>query len=344
MKLLENEFGEYRVTLFKSGIEIDKNLLKYRDLIENTTEKVKLKSEDEINVNVNFNRVLESTSNQYLFLNEKEEKIARNITDKLLSAKNFINSCDARKFNILISKKLLESIKKNSSLQFNRLVGIAETDNNNSNKEKSFISRLFNKIRKRFTIDKSTTRTINVIELFDQIKILAGKEREFKDRVESYLELIHKAIALNQETQIEKLVSELVIHVYESVLAVSGINRYITISDLITLQKRCEKQLDIDYIRNFTRIIPDSAAEKKVLADNLYVFDNYVVLYYDPSGKSFAFTEREKRELDRIKRDPILFGVIQGSEKLYYIDSWIDELCDLTWDQVVEKLGEEKKL
>lgn len=110
MKLLENEFGEYRVTLFKSGIEIDKNLLKYRDLIENTTEKVKLKSEDEINVNVNFNRVLESTSNQYLFLNEKEEKIARNITDKLLSAKNFINSCDARKFNILISKKLLESV------------------------------------------------------------------------------------------------------------------------------------------------------------------------------------------------------------------------------------------
>ena len=31
-------------------------------------------------------------------------------------------------------------------------------------------------------------------------------------------------------------------------------------------------------------------------------------------------------------------------DKLYYIDSWIDDLCDLTWDQVVEKLSEDKTL
>lgn len=64
------------------------------------------------------------------------------------------------------------------------------------------------------------------------------------------------------------------------------------------------KQLDIDYIKNFTRVIPDSVAEKKVLADNLQVFDNYVILYYDPTGKSFSLTEYEKlkrRELKRIQ-------------------------------------------
>ena len=35
---------------------------------------------------------------------------------------------------------------------------------------------------------------------------------------------------------------------------------------------------------------------------------------------------------------------IKDSDKLYYIDSWIDDLCDLTWDQVVEKLSEDKTL
>lgn len=28
-----------------------------------------------------------------------------------------------------------------------------------------------------------------------------------------------------------------------------------------------------------------------------------------------------------------MFGVIEGSTKLYYIDSWEDEYCDLTWDK-----------
>lgn len=220
-----------------------------------------------------------------------------------------------------------------------------EEVDNNSKEDLPFFKRTIERIKEKLT--KSNNKdiyTINVIELFDRVKVLAGKEREFIDRAEIYLRLIHKAIALNQETQLENLVSELVIHIYESVLAVSGINRYINISDLVTLQKKCEKQLDIDYIKDFTRIIPDSVAEKKVWADNLCVFDNYVILYYDPSGKSSDFTEKEKKELDRIKKDPILFGVIQGSEKLYYIDSWIDEFCDLTWDQVVEKLGEEKQL
>lgn len=90
--------------------------------------------------------------------------------------------------------------------------------------------------------------------------------------------------------------------------------------------------------------ILNSVAEKKVWADNLQVFDNYVILYYDPTGKSFSLTEYEKAEEERIKKDPILFGVIKDSDKLYYIDSWIDDLCDLTWDQVVEKLSEDKTL
>lgn len=106
MKLLGKD---NQVTLFKSGVEVDKSLLKYKTLIENTTEKVQLKNEDEDEINISFNRILESKSNLYLFLDTKKEETAirGSITDKLSNIKDFINSSDARKFNILISKKTL---------------------------------------------------------------------------------------------------------------------------------------------------------------------------------------------------------------------------------------------
>ena len=38
------------------------------------------------------------------------------------------------------------------------------------------------------------------------------------------------------------------------------------------------------------------------------------------------------------KRDPIVFGVIAGSNKLYYITDWVDEYCDLTLAKFVDTL------
>lgn len=362
MKLLEK--GN-RIAIFETGIVIDENLLKYKNLINDTTEKVKL--DPKAGIDKEFELTIQSdpdsiTPGQFLFLeSENEKKAVDSVVNGLLRVKEFINSGDARKFNISISSKLLESLKKNNSVISRRINGFTvlniSTDSDKSmvggsrdggKTESSFLKRLFGskkkETEKKVTEEPKKVYDLNVIELFDQIKILAGKEKEFKERTEAYLGLVHKAVALNQEAQLEKLISELVIHVYESVLAVSGINHYITTQDLVTLQKKCEKQLDIDYIKNFTRVVPDSVAEKKIWADNLQVFDNYVVLYYDPTGKSFDLTEYEKKEIERIKKDPILFGVIQGSDRLYYIDSWVDEFCDLTWDQVVEKLSKDKTL
>lgn len=97
----------------------------------------------------------------------------------------------------------------------------------------------------------------------------------------------------------------------------------------------------VDFFKEIIRVIPTRVVEDKLRADNLLVFDNYCVLYYDPSGRSYSRTEKEEEE---IKKDPILFGVISGSNKLYYISDWIDELCDLTLEQVVKNLGEIKTI
>jgi hypothetical protein len=65
------------------------------------------------------------------------------------------------------------------------------------------------------------------------------------------------------------------------------------------------------------------------------VFDNYVILHYDYSGEAVEETKEEKAK----KKDPIMFGLIQGSKNLYYIGDWIDDYCDLTLDVIIKKLG-----
>lgn len=67
------------------------------------------------------------------------------------------------------------------------------------------------------------------------------------------------------------------------------------------------------------------------------IFDNYVVLHYDPEKKGFALTEIEKKS----KKDPILFGVMKGRRILYYVGDWIDDYCDLTLDKFAEMMGGE---
>lgn len=39
-------------------------------------------------------------------------------------------------------------------------------------------------------------------------------------------------------------------------------------------------------------------------------------------------------------KDPILFGVMEHSRKLYYIGDWKDEYCDLTLEDMFTSLGE----
>jgi hypothetical protein len=75
--------------------------------------------------------------------------------------------------------------------------------------------------------------------------------------------------------------------------------------------------------------------EVKLKTDALGIFDNYVVLHYDPDGKATQMTEAEIAA----KKDPILFGVIQHRRRLYFIADWVDEQCDLTLDQIADTLG-----
>ena len=86
-------------------------------------------------------------------------------------------------------------------------------------------------------------------------------------------------------------------------------------------------------------MIPDNIIDKKYEIDKLKIFDNYVILHYDKDNDQTSLT---KEEIEKLK-DPILFGVIRGSKKLYYIDDWEDEYCDLTLDRLVKMMDIDEK-
>jgi len=152
------------------------------------------------------------------------------------------------------------------------------------------------------------------------------------NRIAKYNKLIDDAKANGQVALSQKLEANKNLTILESELYSVGDIKFLEESDVIEFAEQCMKGLRLDWMKNFIRIIPADIAKKKLEMDKYGIFDNYVILHYDPEGKS---TQLTKEEIEH-KRDPILFGVIKGSRRLYFIGDWIDDYCDLTLDEVAE--------
>jgi len=88
-------------------------------------------------------------------------------------------------------------------------------------------------------------------------------------------------------------------------------------------------------LKEFPRKIPAKVKTiiKKVQKKNL--FDEFMILYLDYTADS----RKIKSNKEKIReKDPILFGRDRyRADNLYYITDWVDEVCDLTLDQIIEK-------
>lgn len=167
-----------------------------------------------------------------------------------------------------------------------------------------------------------------------------NSEREIEivaERARGYERAIRKASQSGQRALFEQLSAGLNAHKMETQLLAIGMTKYLTEGDLVRFCKKSERGLRLDWVRNFTRQIPDDLLERKERADAIGIFDNYVVLHYDPEAKAWSETKAE----EAARKDPILFGLMEGRRCLYFVGDWIDEYCDLTLDQVADAIGKE---
>lgn len=179
----------------------------------------------------------------------------------------------------------------------------------------------------------------DIIKFFSDIHGLIFDEEStrYVNRVSDYIQCIGYAEKAGQVALKEKLIKSLVLNKLESVLYAKGLYRAVTEEAVVKLVYKTTKPLSLTYIENYVRNIPIDVIKKKMEMDELEVFDNYCILHYDENGEAIEDTEEEKEK----KKDPILFGLINGSNKLYFIADWVDEYCDLTFDKMTEILGKE---
>ena len=172
-----------------------------------------------------------------------------------------------------------------------------------------------------------------VLENEEQLRLFNERDAEFEA-------MLLRAKQASQKALVEKLEKERNLRRFENMLYAMGRKRFVSEKQLLKFVRDCEKGLCLDWVHQFTRPIPAEVVTEKVACDEAYLFDNYVVLHYDPMNQSAEMTEVEKEEELARRRDPILFGVIRGSRRLYFIGDWKDEQCDLTLQEIIDKLGE----
>lgn len=183
-------------------------------------------------------------------------------------------------------------------------------------------------------------KPMTVLEFFSHMKNSTEELLVVEDAAARFEHALTQARLRGQQALLEGLLAGADVARAEAQLAAAGEKKYIEEKTIVAFVKQSERGLRLDYLRNFMRPIPDEMAEKKLRLDALDIFDNYAVLHYDPENRAVAPTVEERIREEERKRDPIFFGLIKGSTRLYYLGDWIDEYCDLTLEKIVEKLGE----
>lgn len=220
-------------------------------------------------------------------------------------------------------------------------IGITVNGSIEAKKKKTFLQT----VRGLLTREKKEPEPpkFDAVEFFAKVKTsLTNDEGDvYAKRIENYLTYLKYVESCGQTALFEKLSKDVGIAKYESLLYAKGFVKAVSEEVLEELAENAPRALCLDYVANYIRNIPIEAIKKKVEADKLKVFDNYVILHFDKDDTNTAKTEEEIREEEERRKDPIMFGVIANSNKLYYICDWVDDICDLTLDKVAEIVGKE---
>lgn len=326
------------LVIFRRGIEIDRSLPKHVYI----DEAMRQKGEEE-----------RARSRQEQSEETLEEPVTSDWVERHESLKrgerfDALLGLDVRGINVLMGERLRSRIFEPDAVGTNaRITNLAVPVSINDdakipqNTTVGFFKRFLSYLT-RASSDREKLYSLDVLEFFAEVKGIVKNTPEaakYIDRTAGYIEAIQNADLAGQNALKERLLGGLIMNKYESVLFAVGKYYVITEDDVVNFAKKTPRGLAIDYVKNYVRPIPTEVINEMTKMNELEIFDNYVVLHYDPERKSFEETFKEKER----RRDPILFGVIKGSRKLYYIADWADEYCDLTLDKFVETLQRQKE-
>lgn len=202
---------------------------------------------------------------------------------------------------------------------------------------------LFKNIIYRNKLELKPISPKDLTEFFASIKdnITNLDKKHIGEVINSYEQTLLNAKDNHQTALVQKIENYASVLKHELLLSTTKFNKYLTEEQIVKFYRKASQheklktKLCLTYVKNFAKIIPEEITALKKEADSLNVFDNYVVLHYDYDNSAVMETAEEIAK----RKDPILFGVIIDSNRLYYIGDWIDDYCDLTLDAIIKKIG-----
>lgn len=162
----------------------------------------------------------------------------------------------------------------------------------------------------------------------------------YKKRMARLEKAFNAAMQNGQKALGEKVFKELTREMRESEMYARGVRMYIDKEVLYRHKSRIKGgHISDTAFSEFTRVIPSDVLKKKAAVDNL--FDSFVIFHYwnEEAEKVLAGKQKMSPEERSRMRDPILFGRIHESSRLYFIADWEDEYCDLTFDDIIDVVG-----
>jgi hypothetical protein len=170
-----------------------------------------------------------------------------------------------------------------------------------------------------------------------KFKLLERKKIE--GRLKALEDAFNVAVENGQEVLGEKIMTEMAVMMRESIMFAKGIKSYVERDDLMRYKKKIrDGHISDTKLVDFTRVIPSKVLAKKKELEG--VFDDYVIFHYwDEDKKDVKKMTRDEKEK---MKDPVLFGIIRETNRLYFVADWEDEYCDLTFDEMVKVLGKQK--
>lgn len=331
-----------RLSIFDDGIIVDQNLPKW----VNAKARAEANKGGQREVKNNYAISYRNTDDREVGFEEEQNSTPNlPINEEMVRDDVLLNEIASATLNelsdVIYRKMIYKSLSNHYGGAAHNVIfasgGNIDWENNGSKKEGIF-GKLIASLANRFK--KKIEGEIDIAEFFTNIKLLSKESAvKYRDRVSNYLQALRNAKIAGQTALLETLLREMIANKYESLLDAEGFYYAVREEDVVRFAKKTEKGLKLSYIQNFGRPIPEDVVKTLAKANQLEVFDNYVVLYYDPKGEIYKETEKQRAK----RKDPILFGVISGSNKLYYIGDWIDEYCDLTLEKFVDTLGTTKE-
>jgi hypothetical protein len=150
----------------------------------------------------------------------------------------------------------------------------------------------------------------------------------------------NKAVENGQIALGEKFMRELSREARESAMYAKGIKHFIEMEDIRRYKNKIRGgHISDTRFQDFTRVIPDDVLAKKKKVEDL--FDGFVIYHYwdaEAAKKAEAKEKMTPEEYSRMK-DPVLFGVISESNRLYFIADWDDEYCNLSFEEIIDVVG-----